>query len=294
VCNHNQGNFTDGGGVIQMPIEMKYTQDELLFSTVRIGVEGDNEASLGTGLLIKYRIPDDTEKFHVFLVTCKHVFEDPHRQISIKFHTLGKTEKYKNYPDLGRFLELSTQSYKDGYFEHPDPEIDLCCLQLTKIVDDTTRSNDSPNIFFKAGEPGFFATFEEEVLLPGTEVFAIGYPEDEYDVFNNLPLMRCGNISSHPKIDYNGYPVFLIDAETHPGMSGGPVFAKLGSEVRVVGMVSDMLATYHPIKRENSEEGDESESQIRMGLGIVIKANKIKELLDHSYQRILEIGGLNK
>jgi hypothetical protein len=52
----------------------------------------------------------------------------------------------------------------------------------------------------------------------------VGYPNGLWDETNNLPIARAGITATHPAIDYNGKPEFMIDAACFAGSSGSPVF----------------------------------------------------------------------
>jgi hypothetical protein len=56
------------------------------------------------------------------------------------------------------------------------------------------------------------------------EIVFVGYPNGLYDKVNLLPIVRRGITATHPEINYEGQPVFLIDASVFPGSSGSPVF----------------------------------------------------------------------
>ena len=85
-------------------------------------------------------------------------------------------------------------------------------------------------LFYKAVDYRMLATFSEPELSIAENVYFIGYPDNRFDVQNNLPLIRQGMIASHPKYDYNGDPVFIIDAQVFPGSSGSPVYIDLTYE----------------------------------------------------------------
>ena len=85
-------------------------------------------------------------------------------------------------------------------------------------------------LYFKYVSYDMLADFTEPELSVAENVFFVGYPDDRYDKANNLPLIRTGLISSHPKYDYNGDPIFIIDAQVFPGSSGSPVYIDLTYE----------------------------------------------------------------
>ncbi len=113
-----------------------------------------------------------------------------------------------------------------------------------------------------------------------------------YDEKNNLPLFRTGFISSHPKVDYNGRPVFIIDAQVFPGSSGSPVYIDLTYEdikhgnikiggkrdLKLLGIVSATMIRHNKIVALPTSTNEQSEEVI--GLGMVFKATVIKELID--------------
>ncbi len=70
--------------------------------------------------------------------------------------------------------------------------------------------------------------FSEENLVPGVDVWFVGYPANRFDVVNNLPLLRKGYISSIPRVNFNSQEQFIIDAQVYQGSSGSPVFAPIG------------------------------------------------------------------
>ena len=56
------------------------------------------------------------------------------------------------------------------------------------------------------------------------EIVMVGYPNGIWDSVNNQPVFRKGITSTHPELEYNGKPEFLIDAACFNGSSGSPVF----------------------------------------------------------------------
>ena len=72
--------------------------------------------------------------------------------------------------------------------------------------------------------------FTEPELNVAENVLFVGYPDNRYDAKNDLPLVRQGLIASHPKYDYNGDPVFIIDVQVFLGSSGSPVYIDMTFE----------------------------------------------------------------
>ena len=63
-------------------------------------------------------------------------------------------------------------------------------------------------------------------LHPGDDVFIMGYPLGLKDNVNNLPIFRNAMIASSFRTHFDGKPLFLTDANLHPGTSGSPVITK--------------------------------------------------------------------
>lgn len=59
-------------------------------------------------------------------------------------------------------------------------------------------------------------------IYPSKDVSIVGFPKG-YAGANNLPIWKTGNIATEYEVNYQGRPLFLIDATTQSGMSGSPV-----------------------------------------------------------------------
>ena len=63
------------------------------------------------------------------------------------------------------------------------------------------------------------------MIYPSEAVSIIGFPRG-LTSGGKFPIWKTGHVASDIDIDWNGRPVFLIDATTKGGMSGSPVIAK--------------------------------------------------------------------
>ena len=87
-------------------------------------------------------------------------------------------------------------------------------------------------------------------LVPSEPVSIIGFPFGLTSA-GRLPIWKTGHIASDLEIDYDGKPMFIIDATTKAGMSGSPVVARrIGSHTRkgggmtVGGQITRFLGIY--------------------------------------------------
>jgi len=245
----------------------------LLFSTVRIEVTNSSMpgASVGTGFIVSTPVPGVEGKSYLFLVSNKHVFIDSDHQISLIF---TRKQEGKDEPSLGELSKISQFNFSKGYIEHPDPKVDLACVNISSF-----------------GEPGlslYFRHYPHDELAPdghlpisvGQEVFFIGYPENKFDVAHNLPLLRKGCIASAPNVDFNGQKQFLIDAHVFQGSSGSPVFAAVNGEYKIVGVISQTMIRNSMVQA--IPVGTAPGIQQFIGLGITLKVNLVHGLLEHA------------
>ena len=99
-------------------------------------------------------------------------------------------------------------------------------------------------------------------------------------------------IASHPKFNYNGEPIFIIDAQVFPGSSGSPVYIDLTyenikngkitlgiKEIKLLGIVSSTMIRNNRLKAIQASHFEVCSEEV-LGLGIVFKSTLIKELID--------------
>lgn len=147
---------------------------------------------------------------------------------------------------------------------------------------------------------------EKDVPL-GDEVLLIGFPTDIEDIGKiqkefNIPIIRGGITSA--KFKRQGCDLFLIDAPSYWGSSGGPVILrpsiynitkdssgdippKSQTHPRLIGIVSEMVpvlrqwdVTKKPSKEQSNEEKMRVISGWHSGLSVVIPVDYLIELLD--------------
>lgn len=105
-----------------------------------------------------------------------------------------------------------------------------------------------------------------------------------------VALNEQGIIASHPMYDYNGKPVFVVDAQIFPGSSGSPVFVKstidsyyendllvANERLMLAGVISETFQKTNTIKLAEAKETAVPEV---IGLGTVVKATEIRKLID--------------
>lgn len=229
-----------------------------------------NQLSTATGFVVAH------EGRH-YLVTNWHVFAGRHPD------TLEPLSRTAGIPDEVRIaheVENATSTMwqfvreplvdaagAQRWIAHPrGQEVDVAVLEL--------RSCAPPIILHPLNLA--LADFDMRTY-PSMPVSIVGFPLGlRATVF--FAIWKTGHIASEPEIPYMGRPAFLIDAGTHHGMSGSPVFARQagaymssaglkvtpGIHTRFLGVYASRL---HPPEAE---------------LGCVWRPNAIREVLQHA------------
>ncbi|MCR9845937.1 S1 family peptidase [Vibrio antiquarius] len=261
--------------------------DKLAHATVRIEcVDSKGSQSSGTGFFFGFL--KNGEEVIPAVVTNKHVINGA---VKGAFHL---TLKGKNgEPLLGSHMRLEFDNFEAQCIKHPEDSIDLAIFLAGPILNQAKQQ----------GKEFFYVTLDESIIPPEEfydqissmeDIVMIGYPNGIWDSKNNLPLIRKGITSTHPKYEFNGKPEFLIDAACFPGSSGSPVFlANLGMYFdkkgnTVVGTRLGLLGVLYA-GPQHTAQGDVrivpvptnqkavSVSAIPNNLGMVIQVKKIKD-----------------
>ena len=245
-------------------------QEQVFFTTTRISKPSlDNStASIGTGFLIDIKLNDEKTSSMTLLISNKHVFSNTNEKLEFNFNKKNQDGTV----ELGNTFTFNSEDFTSLYFEHPDPNVDLACINVSEI------NNHQNEVFFMHLYEEMLADFTEEGLDPGLDVWFVGYPDNRYDSTNNLPLLRRGYISSIPKVDYNSQKQFIIDAQVFQGSSGSPVFAPIGRNYKLIGVVSATMIKHGQLQTIPTLQNGLGVQQI-LGLGIVVKSTTIIELI---------------
>lgn len=135
-------------------------------------------------------------------------------------HESGSSDS-ENTPTDG-WTQIQTGPCADLFYNHPDPNIDLCAMPIEPTCDFARKQG--YHIYYRSFMPNMVPTQASvEALSAVEEIIMIGYPTGLWDQKHNLPIFRRGITASHPAIDFNGLPDFVIDMACFPGSSGSPV-----------------------------------------------------------------------
>lgn len=239
---------------------------------------GDKLKGTATGFFFK------SKQGTVYLVTNKHViygdnFSDENavpkiNKIQLSLHTNSDNLQQNDTVTIALFKR------KDKIWkEHSRKNIDIVCMPLSLEI--------NKFVFAPVDENYLDAS---NIKIGIEKIFVMGYPYGWHDSLHNLPITRIGHLSSPFGVPFRGKPFMLGDVETHPGMSGSPVFMQLVDYVTVdKGKVTHhmgrskiiLLGVYsgNPVwklKHENATEFNE----IPRSLSVIWFGDLIKEIIE--------------
>lgn len=265
-----------------------YIPDAIRKCVVFIGyslANGTTELA-GTGFLVGRPLQQDaTPKFgavvpsFAYILTAKHVLD------SIRKKSLDEVWIRLNSKD-GKALWASTK-LKDWQYHPTEKEtVDVALFNATAMG----SSNFDHGVFPVGG----FATSEQikaERIGLGDEIVIVGLFASHYGNTKNIPIVRVGNIAAMPEekvvTGLGSIDAYLVEARSIGGLSGSPVFVNQG-----------MMRVRDGQTYINSREAvwllglmhghyDEKAEKVNMGIGIVVPAAKILEVLNQ--KAIVEI-----
>ena len=194
--------------------------ESILFSTVRIETTSNAGSASGTGFIFSYPSPTGVDE--KFLVTNKHVVAKAITGHLFFTQANGATIGFEE-PLLGQRADVTIDNFESIWLGHPDPRIDVAACKFEPIIQ--ALNHHGKRIFFKSvPHKAIPSKVEIEEFDALEEVVFFGYPDGLYDNVSLLPIIRRGITATPAQIDFNGSPMFLIDASVFPGSSGSPVF----------------------------------------------------------------------
>lgn len=274
-------------------MEVSTLSEQLLFCTVYLECDKPKGKETGTGFVYGVTVegPKGEKGELHFLVTNRHVLADA---TQVSFQMVRRARDSADQPDLGKAWRATFPGFSPAaWMGHPDPKVDIAVMSLSFIFN-TVHEHSGEAPFFRAIPPSIAMTDSSSKDLDAIEeVVFVGYPEGIFDSVNLLPVTRRGTTATHPGVDYEGLPAFLIDAAVFPGSSGSPVLiAQTGSyNAKSGGLVignrtvfMGVLAAVHlsPAVGELKKvaAAPVAVTGIPMNLGIVYKASAVEAAVD--------------
>ena len=254
-------------------MNQQYFEHQLPFLTAKITIETENKRGIGTGFFYKAPLNNGTDRAIILLISNRHVFINPKGRLIVNLNRV----KEDGTPDLGNIMTFDQVGFEKAYFVHPDPKVDLACINASVIEQMDAHYMHLNEIFLKP--------IDYEKVAPGSDVIFVGYPDNRYDTENNLPLIRKGSIASMPNIDFKGKGQIIIDAQVFKGSSGSPVFVDWDDEYKLLGVVSQTMlcdSELQILPTNMSQNLPKFRVKEVLGLGVVVKQKHVQELINYA------------
>lgn len=191
-------------------------------SVVTISIINNNnqKSCIGTGFLVGDLMENSqsVKKYGLYLITNKHVVKNQKR-IFIGFNQNGGVNSY-DFP-----AELLNQNNHKLYSEHVNPKVDIIALSINASF---LNNMNAKYHFFPLEESLTLSDMQSSGVFEGDLVYSLGYPLNLVNTSQKNPICRLGCISRISDLYIPGNPEvnFLVDAQSFPGNSGGPVILR--------------------------------------------------------------------
>lgn len=267
-------------------------KEMLHFCTTRIEAQKDEETmSYGTGFFFNMDLGDGSST--IVIITNKHVANDKRKLV---FY-LSKADE-DGSPKFERPIKMSLdETVIDMYkVNHPDPEVDLCCITILPLLKEAEKRN--IKLYYQPLSNSMIPDETKLDKLDGYEdVIMVGYPNSLWDDVHNMPLIRKGITATWPRLNFKNKKEFLIDAACYPGSSGSPVMIcdtgsydsregelMMGKRLMLLGVqyAVPVRTAEGRIKVTTLDELDlklKAEVQEMLNLGYIIKSECILDLI---------------
>lgn len=247
-------------------------------AVVAIGKQVDsNIIWMGTGFLYRHtiKLQDGKPGYLTYLVTNKHVLLN-HSAIVLRFENDAGTSSH--------FVVPLFKNEENMWSGHPDADVDVAIINLnTHLLHKTI----GPVPVFMDPENTLGLTDEEaKNLCEGDGIFLLGFPMGMVDKIQNLPIVRGGTIARLKDCKAKRTKSFLVDCQTFPGNSGGPVIVrpeivslqntKAIGHAHLIGIVAAYVP-YQDVAVSRQTGRDKIIFEENSGLSIVYPVDRIRE-----------------
>jgi len=277
--------------------------------TVRLecGVKGHPASSYGTGFF--YNVADKHDRRSIYILTNRHVVN---RNDYVEFVISGAksasdfTQRGQpiNRVDLKHHVDLydTTNTIHDSLILHPDPNIDLCAINITNIISSRLAQH---NLRIQFLDNSWLATSKDK-MCDVEQIISAGYPASLWDEYNNMPIARVGFTSTNPSAYYQGKKDFVMDMAIIEGASGSPVFhyqrkiyeneeggSSFGTKTTLIGVVWGCITRTdrNEVKIINIPTSSKPvvDSKYPMNLGLALHADLILDIEKIILERMYKI-----
>lgn len=259
-------------------------------AVVALGIEIPEKKKhwVGTGFLVGRKESTNPDRSTVYIITNKHVVKNQ-RMLYVRFNHNG-TAGVKDLP-----MPLIDNTDTKIYSEHPFANVDVVAIQIIpKVIVD---NNLSLSFFDLDNHSLSLSQMKCTGVDEGSLVYALGFPMNLVNDSVKAPICRLGCISRVADAFLNPQmaETFLVDAQTFPGNSGGPVVSRPehmsidGTPNNISSNLIGILSAYIPYRETlySRQTGrDRMIMEENSGLTIVHPVDRIKEAVELEWARV--------
>ena len=276
---------------IQGRFNAKISAELILFTTARIETDA---GSVGTAFIVTDEGLGPSSGDHLpFLVTNKHLLEGSSKASILLSTASGNEAQYDPRP-VHIAEDLSAL-----WTGHPNEKVDVSILPLAPVLNRLHEADNELKLHYQPISLSSAIPNDDQYKEIGLieDIPFVGYPSGIHDSSHNLPVARRGLSATPYTVDYEGDPVFLIDASVFPGSSGSPVFlynignwrsnqaSVAGDRVLFLGVLSSVFYREEDgtIKARDVPTRVEPyvETKQMIDLGVVYKSRTVRETITH-------------
>ncbi len=251
-----------------MPFPPITITERLLHAVKRLEVTTPGGIRVASGYCCQVQVNE--ERRLPAIITTRHALAQA-SAVSTRFHLAGAKGP------LRESVALHMEGATLNIVPHPRPAVDLAAVLHARAMIAWQEANPGRQLFSQwLDESAFFPEERWEELDVQESVAVIGAPEKLWDGANNLPLLLAGSTASHPLLDYNGQPEFVVSARMLPGMWGAPVLLQqVGARGTRTPEAFAQRSRFGLLGTLRGGMGADPH-----GLGLVVKARETRSLLE--------------
>lgn len=128
-------------------------------------------------------------------------------------------------------IELNKEQLRCALKLDANKIVDVAVIDITAyvkaIVNDVATEQAANNYILPVRLTNSNLPENQPITIDVTsDIIVASYPKGFYDVTNKFPIVKSGIVASAWGFQFNGLPMFQIDAQLFPGSSGGLVISK--------------------------------------------------------------------
>jgi hypothetical protein len=137
----------------------------------------------------------------VLIVTNKHVIKNAEVVHFVLSAAPSVATLNEQHQPVGRTDQLVVQPVAGNTYLHPDPDVDLCGIDVTIPAGQVLQAGKQLRSMF-INSTWLPQAADKPNIRDIEQVLVIGYPKGLWDEYNNMPIARIGNTATHPLAQY--------------------------------------------------------------------------------------------